>query len=111
MYNQDVYLVYVSPTDSLKPVNDNGFPVNTETAIAVGADIDSVGGAEVYAALRNDIELTFLLRMRKEDWDLSKHTVDGIPEYATNVRLDGVLYKVIKTYTKASVTEVTCGKV
>lgn len=111
MYNQDIELVYSVPTDPANPVNANGFPMNTEVAISVFADSDSIGGAEMYAALRNDISLIFLLKLRKEDWELSKHVVNGYFEYADKIRYEGALYKVIKTFTKDYVTEVSCGKV
>ena len=104
MYNDSAELVYYTDTKDA-----DGFTIATETAISVFVTKKSVGRQEKYLAMQSGINPTIIFEMLEDEWELSKHTVDGKYRYADAIRYDTQLYPFIKEYTAKGVTEVVCG--
>lgn len=90
--------------------DDDGFPVNKETAVEVYGREKSATRSEVYKAMRAGVTVQTVFEIRQEDWEETKHTVDGKTEYARLAEYDGRKYDIIRTYrTGKSKIEVSCG--
>lgn len=90
--------------------NDNGFPEPVRHTVDVYADEKSVGRTEKYEAMRSGIDVSLVLSVRTEDWELTRHTESGRPSYARKVLKDGCEYNIIRAYkTGKARIELTCG--
>ena len=92
--------------------NKNGFPIKTDNTVDVFAEEKEIVRSEFYEAMRSGITVKKILRVRLEDYELSKHlNNDGKTEYATEIEYDGERYKIIRAYGKGkSKLELTCGE-
>lgn len=90
--------------------NENGFPIRESKSVEIYVKEKSVTRAEAYEAMRAGISVKTVLSARIEDWERTRHIVDGKPEYARKVIYDGAEYDVVRTYKigKARI-EITCG--
>lgn len=90
--------------------DDDGFPTNKETVVEVYAREKSATRTEVYESMRAGVSVQTVFEVRQEDWEETRHTVDGKSEYARMVECDGHKYDVIRTYkTGKAKIEVICG--
>lgn len=91
--NEEADLVYVT-----QQKNANGFPVEVTTKTHVYCREKSVTRTEFYDAHRAGFTLSLVLEVRQEDWELTKHTVNGKRVYATKVIFDGGAYEIVRAY-------------
>lgn len=103
MLNDVATLIY-------KTISDNkGFDVEETERYDVYVNVKSVSRNEFYKALSTGIAPSIVFEMRKEDYNLTKHIVNGKAVYASEVEYDGATYKIIREYQiNKSFTEVTC---
>ena len=88
----------------------DGFPQNTEHAVDAYCQEKSVTRLEAYESMRAGVSVQAVFQIRQEDWEETRHTVDGKPEYARKAEHDGHRYDIIRTYkTGKSKIEVICG--
>ena len=97
-------LIYESITN-----NDEGNPVSIPAEIEVLAEEKSVKRAEYYAASQQGKKPELVLEIWKDDYELTKHDVDGRKKYAEKVRYDGSEYNIERTYSEdGMVLELVC---
>lgn len=90
--------------------DEDGFPVKNRELISVFAREKSIARTEFYEAHRSNVNVKIALEMRIEDWEMSRHIVDGKPEYASKIIYDGCEYDVVRTYQRnKSMIQVVCG--
>ena len=90
--------------------NENGFPESAKHELEVYAEEKSVGRTEKYEAMRTVINVSTVLSLRIEDWELTRHIEDGKPAYARKVLIDGCEYKIVRAFkTGKARIELTCG--
>lgn len=91
--------------------NENGFPVKQNNEVAVYVEEKEVVRAEFYEAMRSGITVKKILKVRAEDFEMSKHLDDaGNKAYATEIEYDGESYKIVRTFSRGkSQIELTCG--
>lgn len=92
--------------------DEDGFPQKKEQNVTVFVEEKEVVRAEFYEAMRNGISVKKVLKVRVEDYELSKHSADdGQTEYATEIEYDNVSYKIIRAFCRGkSRVELTCGE-
>ena len=89
--------------------NENGFPVEQYHSIQAYGKEKSATRSEVYEAMRAGVDVKTVLEVRQEDWEQTRHLVDGKPEYARKVKLSGCEYRIVSGYKKGKATiELTC---
>lgn len=86
-------LIYVTTTD-----DGEGFDIDKETTTEVFATQKSVKYTQKYLAMQVGQNPEIILEIRSEDWELTKHIVNDMPEYATKADIDGAVYKIISNY-------------
>ncbi len=87
----------------------NGFPVKSQKEIPIWVKEKSATRTEFYDAYRAGITVKTVFETRQEDFDLSAHTEDGRKEYATQIKYDGNLYDIVRTYRKDKASiEIVC---
>ena len=87
-----------------------GFPISDPHETETYAEEKSATRTEVYEALRTGVDVKTILEIRQEDWEATRHIVDGKPEYARKIKFDGCTYDIIRAYRKGKATvELTCG--
>lgn len=90
--------------------DDDGFPKNIEHTVDAYCQEKSVTRMEAYESMRAGVSVQAVFQIRQEDWEETRHTVDGKPEYARKAEHDGHRYDIIRTYkTGKSKIEVICG--
>lgn len=90
--------------------DQDGFPKEEWKEIEVFVREKSVKRAEAYEAMRSGVDVSLVLEVRAEDWEMSAHMIDGKKEYARKVRYDSGLYNIIRTWKDGkSKVELTCG--
>jgi hypothetical protein len=90
--------------------NENGFPVEIKRETEVYCREKSVTRTEFYDAHREGFTISLVLEVRQEDWELTKHTVNGKRAYATKVAFDGGEYDIVRTYRNdKSMIQLMCG--
>ena len=57
--------------------NENGFPEPVKHELDVYAEEKSVGRTEKYEAMRTGINVSTVLSLRIEDWELTRHIEAG----------------------------------
>lgn len=89
--------------------DQDGYPVKvTSEYEAYVLKEKSVRHSEFYEAYATGMDARLILELRIEEWEQSAHMVDDCVEYATQVRYEGSIYSVARTYNKnKSVVEVT----
>lgn len=93
-----------------KKKNENGFPEQARHEIEVYAEEKSVGRTEKYEAMRSGIDVSIILSVRAEDWEMTRHMEAGRPAYARKVLVDGYEYQIIRAYKNGKARiELTCG--
>lgn len=89
--------------------DDDGFPVEKSIEIPIYVREKSATRTEFYEALRSGISIKTVLETRQEDWEQSAHMVGGKKEYATQIRYDGSVYDIVRTYKNdKSMIEIVC---
>lgn len=89
--------------------DDDGFPVEKSVEIPVYVREKSATRTEFYEALRSGISIKTVLETRQEDWEQSAHMVGGKKEYATQIRYDGSVYDIVRTFKNdKSMIEIVC---
>lgn len=89
--------------------DEDGFPVEKSIEIPVYVREKSATRTEFYEALRSGISIKTVLETRQEDWEQSAHMVGGKKEYATQIRYDGSVYDIVRTYKNdKSMIEIVC---
>lgn len=89
--------------------DDDGFPVEKSVEIPVYVREKSATRTEFYEALRSGISIKTVLETRQEDWEQSARMVGGKKEYATQIRYDGSVYDIVRTYKNdKSMIEIVC---
>lgn len=89
--------------------DEDGFPVASVEEIPIFVREKSVMRAEFYEALRAGVQVKTVLETRAEDWEQSKRLVSGKKEYASQIRYDGEVYNIARTYRKGkSTVEIIC---
>lgn len=90
--------------------DDDGFSENEEHAINAYCKEKSVTRTEAYESMRAGVSVQAVFEIRQEDWEETRHIVDGRTEYARKVEYDGRKYDILRTYkTGKSKIEVICG--
>lgn len=88
----------------------DGFEERTEHTIKVYCQEKSVTRMEAYESMRAGVSVQAVFEVRQEDWEETRHLVDGKPEYARRVEHDGHEYDIKRTYkTGKAKIEVICG--
>lgn len=89
--------------------DEDGFPVEKSIEIPVYVREKSATRTEFYEALRSGISIKTVLETRQEDWEQSAHMVGGKKEYATQIRYDGSVHDIVRTYKNdKSMIEIVC---
>lgn len=89
--------------------DEDGFPVEKSIEIPAYVREKSATRTEFYEALRSGISIKTVLETRQEDWEQSAHMVGGKKEYATQIRYDGSVYDIVRTYKNdKSMIEIVC---
>ncbi len=86
-------LIYITKQDDGEG-NDIDTPVKTE----VFGNMQSVKYTQKYLAMQSGVHPLSILKIRKEDWELTKHIVNHMPEYATKVSIDDAVYNITDSY-------------
>lgn len=89
--------------------DEDGFPVEKKEEIPVFVNEISATRNEFYEALRAGISIKTVLEIRWEDWELSRHKINGKKAYATQIEYDDSVYDIARTYRKGKSTiELIC---
>jgi hypothetical protein len=88
-----VNLIYITPQD-----DGEGFDIETEVKTEVFATQKSVKYTQKYLAMQVGQKPEIILEMRAENWELTKHIVNDMPEYATKADINGAVYKILGDY-------------
>lgn len=90
--------------------DSDGFPIAIKHRKETYAREKSVARAEAYEAMRSKVNISTVLEIRLEDWEETRHIVNGKPEYARKIEYDGCTYSIVRAYKKGkSAIELTCG--
>ena len=90
--------------------NKNGFPEKQPESLEVYVSEKSVARQEMYEAMRAGVEVKTILVVRSEEWEETRHIVEGKPEYARKVIYDDAIYDIVRSYKTGKATvELTCG--
>lgn len=93
----------------IRTKDKDGFPQNEKKEIPVYVKEKSITRAEFYAAMRDGIKVSRIFEVRREDWEESRHMVNGKPVYATAVFVEDAAYDILRSYaTDKSMVEITC---
>lgn len=88
----------------------DGFEQNRDHATEAYYKEKSITRAEAYESMRAGVSVQAIFEIRQEDWEETRHIVDGKPEYARKVEHDGRRYDIKRTYKIGkSKIEVICG--
>lgn len=105
MFNDVANLIYTT-----SKYDGDGFKSEiTEVKAEVFADKKSVKRTEFYAAMQAGVKPEIVFDLRLEDWELTKHDVDGKAKYAEKVEYDSNVYDIIRTYETGQIIELICG--
>ena len=90
--------------------DEDGFEKNEEVSIDAFCKEKSVTRMEAYESMRAGVSVQAVFEIRQEDWEETRHIVNGKPEYARKAEHDGRRYNIVRTYKagKAKI-EVVCG--
>lgn len=90
--------------------DEDGFPEEEQHEVDAYYEEKSVTRQEAYESMRAGIKVEAIFEIRQEDWEETRHSVDGHIEYAREVEHDGRAYEIKRTYKKGkSKIEVICG--
>ena len=76
----------------------DGFPQNKEHAIEAYCQQKSVTRIEAYESMRAGVSIQVIFEIRQEDWEETRHILDGNLEYARQVEYEGRRYDIQRTY-------------
>ena len=80
----------------IRTKDKDGFPQIEKKEISICVKEKSITRAEFYAAMRDGIKVSRVFEVRQEDWEESRHMVNGKPVYATSVFVeDAAFYAVM----------------
>lgn len=89
--------------------DEDGFVVENEKEIPIYVQEKSATRSEYYEAMRSGVTVKTVLETRQEDWEQSVHLVGNKKEYASQIKYDGSVYDIIRTYrTGKSLIELVC---
>lgn len=90
--------------------DEDGFAVEIKKEISAYVKEISVRRSEMYAAMQSGIHVETAFQMRQEEWEQTKHIVNGKKKYATAIIFEECEYQIIRTYKtgKANI-ELVCG--
>lgn len=104
MLNEEAILLAV-----INKKDDDGFAVQKKLEIPIFVNEKSATRTEFYEALRAGVKIKTVLETRQEDWELSARTVSGKKEYATQLKYDGAIYDIVRTFKNdKSMIEIIC---
>ena len=104
MQNEEAKLLIVTNEKDV-----DGFPVERKEEIPIFVHEKSATRTEFYEALRSGIEVKIILETRQEDWEMSSHIVGGRKVYATQIKYNGIVHDIIRTYKNdKSMIEIVC---
>ena len=87
----------------------DGFPKKEQHSVNAYAREKSANRSEVYEAMRAGVTVRMILEIRVEDWECTRHIVNGKAEYARKVKVDECEYRIIRGYRIGKATiELTC---
>lgn len=91
--------------------DEDGFSKTVEHSIGTYVLTEkSITRAEAYDSMRAGVSVKITLEIRQEDWEKTRHLVDGKPEYARKAYYDGIKYDIVRTYKVGkSKIEIVCG--
>lgn len=90
--------------------DQDGFEKIKEVSVDAYCKEKSVTRAEAYASMQAKVSVQAVFQIRQEDWEETRHIVEGKPEYARKAEHDGRRYDIVRTYkTGKSMIEVICG--
>ena len=90
--------------------DEDGFEKNAEVSIDAFCKEKSVTRMEAYESMRAGVSVQAVFEIRQEDWEETRHIVNGKPEYARKAEHDGCRYDIVRTYkTGKAKIEVICG--
>lgn len=93
----------------IRTKDKDGFPKIEKKEIPICVKEKSITRAEFYAAMRDGIKVSRVFEVRREDWEESRHMVNGKPVYATSVFVEDAAYDILRSYTTdKSMVEITC---
>ena len=89
--------------------DEDGFPAEEVKRYQAYVSEKSATRSEYYAAMQSGIQIKRVLEMRLEDWEQTAHLVGNRKEYATQLKYDGAIYDILRTYRKDKARiEVVC---
>lgn len=95
MYGDVATLIYKG-----KQSDDEGFDIESIEEYEIYADINSVKRTEFYAAMQAGMKPSISISTRVEEYEQTKHIVNGRAVYAQYVMCDDAEYKIIRSYSK-----------
>ena len=105
MYTDEALLLYKS-----KETDSDGFDIDTVERYEVYVDVKSVKRAEFYAAMQAGMNPTISMSTRTEEYEQTKHIVNGRAQYAQYFVYDDAEYKILRSYdTGNGMIELTLG--
>jgi hypothetical protein len=95
----DVKIVINNAVTTVQIKDDGeGFDIETEVKTEVYAKQKSVKYTQKYLAMQAGQNPEIVLEVRMEDWELTKHIVNSMPEYAIKAEIDSAVYNIIGNY-------------
>lgn len=88
-----VNLIYITKQD-----DGEGFDIDVEVKTEVFAERQSVKYTQKYLAMQAGVHPEIAIKIRMEDWELTKHIANSMPEYATKVDIEGSVYNITDNY-------------
>ena len=87
-----------------------GFPKRCKNEKEAYAFEKSVSRQEEYSSKNAGVTVKTVLEIRQEEWEETRHLVNGKPEYARKAIFDGYEYNIIRTWKRGKATrELICG--
>lgn len=91
-------------------VNENGFPIQTETDTELFCEVRSASYVDSYGSEKHDVRASIEFVMRKEDFDSCRKTINGKHYYPSVVIYDGASYELVRwRYIDGMKASMVCG--
>ena len=105
MFKDIANLIYTTETE-----DSDGYAIETDVKTEVFVNKKSVTRSEFYTAMQSGMRPSVVFELRIEDYELTKHIVNGKALFADKVEYDEAIYDILRTYSKnESMIELTCG--
>ncbi len=107
MLDKAINLIYASDTGRK---DEYDYPIFEDVKTEVFVEKLSVTRSEFYTAMQSGMKPSIVFKVWYDDFELTRHDVDGKPVYADKVEYDGNTYNILRTYSKdETVLELVCG--